>query len=95
MSMHADEESDEGVIPMKRPNKEGSPSAEAVEGRTSQAREFGGRVVGEHARESPWWPILWLKWRPDLSTCRKVRHAEMAESGARQTGGSPPSRRRP
>ena len=35
MSMHADEKSDEGVIPMKQPNKEGSPSAEAVEGRTS------------------------------------------------------------
>ena len=35
MSMHADEESDEGVVPMKRPNKEGLPSAEAVEGRTS------------------------------------------------------------
>ena len=33
--MHAGEESDEGVVPMKRPNKEGSPSAEAVEGRTS------------------------------------------------------------
>jgi len=33
--MHADEESDEGVVPMKRPNKEGLPSAEAVEGRTS------------------------------------------------------------
>jgi RNA-directed DNA polymerase len=35
MSMHADEESDEGIVPMKRPNNEGSPSAEAVEGRTS------------------------------------------------------------
>ncbi len=35
MSMYADEGSDEGVVPMKRPNKEGSPSAEAVEGRTS------------------------------------------------------------
>ena len=33
--MHADEESDEGIVPMKRPNNEGSPSAEAVEGRTS------------------------------------------------------------
>jgi RNA-directed DNA polymerase len=33
--MHAGEESDEGVVPMKRPNKEGLPSAEAVEGRTS------------------------------------------------------------
>jgi RNA-directed DNA polymerase len=35
MSMHAGEESDEGIVPMKRPNNEGSPSAEAVEGRTS------------------------------------------------------------
>src|SRR5262249_59353820 len=35
MSMHADEESDEGVVPMKRSNKEGVSSAEAVEGRTS------------------------------------------------------------
>ena len=33
--MHAGEESDEGVVPMKRPNKEGLLSAEAVEGRTS------------------------------------------------------------
>ena len=35
MSMHAGEESDEGVVPMKRPNKEGLRSAEAVEGRIS------------------------------------------------------------
>ena len=35
MSMHADEESDEGIVPMKRPNNEGSPLAEAVEGRAS------------------------------------------------------------
>src|SRR5215831_19486005 len=35
MSMNADEKSDEGMVPMKQPNKEGSPSAEAVEGRTS------------------------------------------------------------
>ena len=35
MSMHADEKSDEGIGPMKRPNKEGLPSAEAVEERTS------------------------------------------------------------
>lgn len=33
--MHADEKSDEGIGPMKRPNKEGLPSAEAVEERTS------------------------------------------------------------
>src|SRR5262249_30078212 len=31
MSMNADEKSDEGMVPMKQPNKEGSPSAEAVE----------------------------------------------------------------
>jgi group II intron reverse transcriptase/maturase len=35
MGMYADEESDEGIIPMKRSNKEGIASAEAVEGRTS------------------------------------------------------------
>ncbi len=35
MNMHADEKSDEGVLPLKQPNKEGLLSAEAVEGRTS------------------------------------------------------------
>jgi RNA-directed DNA polymerase len=35
MSMHADEESDEVVVPVKRSNNEGVPSAETVEGRTS------------------------------------------------------------
>jgi RNA-directed DNA polymerase len=35
MSMHAGEESDEVVVPEKRSNNEGLPSAETVEGRTS------------------------------------------------------------
>ena len=35
MNMHADEKSDEGVLPVKPPNKEGLLSAAAVEGRTS------------------------------------------------------------
>ena len=35
MNMHADENSDGVIVPEKRPNKEGLPSAEAVEGRTS------------------------------------------------------------
>ena len=34
MNMHADENSDGVIVPQKRPNKEGLPSAEAVEGRT-------------------------------------------------------------
>ena len=34
MSMNADEESDEAILPRKRPNK-GGPSAEVVEGRAS------------------------------------------------------------
>jgi group II intron reverse transcriptase/maturase len=34
MNMHADENSDGVIVPKKRPNKEGVPSAEAVEGRT-------------------------------------------------------------
>ena len=35
MSMHADEDSDEVVVPVKRSNKEGLPSAEIAEGRAS------------------------------------------------------------
>src|SRR5260370_7433528 len=35
MSMQADENSDGVIVPEKRPNKEGLPSAEAVEGRSS------------------------------------------------------------
>ena len=35
MNMHADENSDGVIVPEKRPNNEGLPSAEAVEGRTS------------------------------------------------------------
>src|SRR5262249_32573574 len=34
MKMHADENSDGVIVPENRPNKEGLPSAEAVEGRT-------------------------------------------------------------
>ena len=45
MSMHADEKSDEGVIPMKQPNKEGSPSAEAVEGSDCLAEGNGGETA--------------------------------------------------
>ena len=33
MNKHADEKSDKGIVPKKQPNKEGSPSAETVEGR--------------------------------------------------------------
>jgi RNA-directed DNA polymerase len=35
MSMNVDEKSDEGIRPMKQPNKGGLPPAEAVEGRTT------------------------------------------------------------
>lgn len=34
MNTHADENSDGVIVPQKRPNKEGLPSAEVVEGRT-------------------------------------------------------------
>ena len=44
MSMYADEKSDEGVVPEKRPNKGGMPPAEAVEGRTSP-KGNGGRTA--------------------------------------------------
>ncbi len=38
MSMHADENSDGVIVPEKRPNKEGLPSAEAVEGSEQPTR---------------------------------------------------------
>ena len=44
MSMYADEKSDEGVVPEKRPNKGGMPPAETVEGRTSP-KGNGGRTT--------------------------------------------------
>src|ERR1700730_14570232 len=48
MSMHADEESDEGVVPMKRSNHEGVSSAETVEGRTSPEGN-GGQTAAARA----------------------------------------------
>jgi len=50
MSMHADEKSDEGIRPMKQPNKEGSPSAEAVEGRTSPEGNGGKTTAARTLR---------------------------------------------
>jgi hypothetical protein len=48
MSMHADEESDEGVVPVKRSNNEGLSSAETVEGRTSP-KGNGGQAAAARA----------------------------------------------
>jgi RNA-directed DNA polymerase len=50
MSMHAGEKSDEGIGPMKQPNKEGSPSAEAVEGRTSPEGNGGKTAAARTLR---------------------------------------------
>jgi RNA-directed DNA polymerase len=50
MSMYADEKSDEGIRPMKQPNKEGSPSAEAVEGRTSPEGNGGETAAARTLR---------------------------------------------
>lgn len=50
MSMYADEKSDEGVLPMKRPNKEGAPSAEAVEERTSPEGNGGQTAAARTQR---------------------------------------------
>jgi hypothetical protein len=44
MSVHADEASDEGVVPIKRSNNGGLPPAETVEGRTSP-KENGDQVT--------------------------------------------------
>jgi hypothetical protein len=45
MSMHADEESDEGIVPMKRSNNEGVSSAETGEGRASPKGNGGGTAA--------------------------------------------------
>src|SRR5262245_56604628 len=50
MSMYAGEKSDEGIGPMKQPNKEGSPSAEAVEGRPSPEGNGGETTAARTLR---------------------------------------------
>ena len=50
MSMHADEESDEVVVPVKRSNNEGLPSAEIVEGRTSPKGNGGQTAAARTLR---------------------------------------------
>jgi group II intron reverse transcriptase/maturase len=50
MSMYADEESDEGVVPMKRSNKGGVPSAETVEGKTSPKGNGGQTAAARTLR---------------------------------------------
>src|SRR6516164_3122037 len=50
MSMNADEKSDEGIGPMKQPNKEGSPSAEAVEERPSPEGNGGETAAARTQR---------------------------------------------
>ena len=50
MSMYADEESDEGVVPMKRSNNEGVSSAETVEGRTSPEGNGGQTAAARTLR---------------------------------------------
>ena len=50
MSMHAGEESDEGVVPVKRSNNEGVSSAETVEGRTSPKGNGGQTAAARTQR---------------------------------------------
>jgi RNA-directed DNA polymerase len=50
MSMHADEESDEGIVPMKRSNNEDVSSAETGEGRTSPEGNGGETAAARTLR---------------------------------------------
>jgi hypothetical protein len=50
MSAYADEKSDEGVLPMKQPNKEGAPSAEAAEERPSPEGNGGQTAAARTQR---------------------------------------------
>jgi RNA-directed DNA polymerase len=50
MSMHADEDSDEGTVPMKRSNNEDESSAETGEGRTSPKGNGGETAAARTLR---------------------------------------------
>jgi hypothetical protein len=50
MNMHADENSDGVIVPEKRPNQEGLPSAEVVEGRTPPKGNGGETAVARTLR---------------------------------------------
>ena len=50
MNTHADEKSDGVIVPVKRSNKEGLPSAEAVEGRTSPKGNGGETAAARTLR---------------------------------------------
>src|SRR4029077_10448963 len=50
MSMHADEKTDEGIRPMKRPNKDGYALAEGAEGRTSPEGNGGETAAARTLR---------------------------------------------
>jgi len=52
MNMHADENSDGVIVPEKRPNKEGLPSAEAVEGRTPPKGNGGETAAARTLRRN-------------------------------------------
>src|SRR5262245_17188486 len=78
MSMNADEKLDEGIRPMKQPNKEGSPSTEAVEERPS------GHTAGAHlssgARRSG--SACEPSSRRSRWSCANVMHDPIAQAGA-------------
>ena len=50
MSMYADEESDDGIVLMKRSNNEGVSSAETVEGKTSPKGNGGQTAAARTLR---------------------------------------------
>ena len=74
MSMYADEELDEGVVPMKRSNNEGLSSAETVEGRTSP-KGNGGQTAAART----------LRRDTASNGLAAVRHAARQSRGVRFT----------
>ena len=69
MSMDADEESDEGIVPMKRSNNEGVSSAETVEGRTSPKGNGGQTAAARTQRQDT--ASNGLTWAPHTGTIRE------------------------
>ena len=77
MSMHADEESDEVVLPVKRSNNEGLSSAETGEGRASP-KGNGGQTAAARTLRRIWHvteaasPRIGAVWIPNTPKADRV-----------------------
>ena len=100
--MNGGEESDSGIVPLKRANKAGGiPVAESVEGRPGRnGRREGKAMLRTQSREAPSWVRCWTgtEWhggsrevpsRPERGAGCLSGHVRICGGGRRVTGGLP------